>query len=80
MSGAEVPDELGRELCRELRDEPLDVRQLAADLGAIPVAVTMELNALIDAGLVHAMAVDGGEADVGLTVKGRTRLLGKGEP
>ena len=49
MSGGDGIDGLGRELLCVLRDEPLDVHQLAADLGVILVAVTVELKALIHA-------------------------------
>jgi predicted transcriptional regulator len=64
VSGADGSEGLGRALLRALHDEPLDVHQLAADVGVITVAVTAELNTLIDAGLVHAMRVRG-EADLG---------------
>jgi hypothetical protein len=68
-------DGLARELLKALRGEPLDVRQLAVELAVIPVAVTGELNALIEAGLVHPVTVESGRQAWGLTVKGRTRLM-----
>jgi len=79
MSGGDGIDGLGRELLCVLRDEPLDVHQLAADLGVILVAVTAELKALIHAGLVHAMTAADGRQAWGLTVKGRTRRTGERE-
>jgi len=69
-------DELGRDVLRALRDEPLDVHQLAAELAVIPVAVTAELRALSEAGLIHETMETGRQA-WSLTVKGRTRLAGE---
>jgi predicted transcriptional regulator len=53
-------DGLGRELLRALRAEPLDVHQLAAEIAVIPVAVTTELKALADRGLVHGVTMESG--------------------
>jgi hypothetical protein len=53
-------DGRGQDLLCALRDDPLDVRQLAVNLGVMPVAVTTEPNGLIDAGLVHGATVEGG--------------------
>ena len=69
-------DELGRDVLLALRDEPLDVHQLAAELAVIPVAVTAELRALSEAGLIHETTETGRQA-WSLTVKGRTRLAGE---
>jgi predicted transcriptional regulator len=72
-------DGLGRDVLRALRDESLDVNQLAAELAVIPVPVTAELRALGDAGLIHGVAMETGRQAWGLTVKGRTRLAGEGK-
>ena len=74
MSGI---DGLGPDLLRALRDEPLDVHQLAAELAVIPVAVTAELKALSEAGLIHGVTMETGNQAWGLTLKGRTRLAGE---
>ena len=62
-----------RDLLLALRADPLDVRQLAVDLAVIPVAVTGELKALTEAGLVHAVTMDSGRQGWGLTIRGRSR-------
>jgi predicted transcriptional regulator len=67
-------DSLGRDVLRALRDEPLDVHQLAAELAVIPVAVTAELRALSEAGVIHGVTMETGRQAWGLTVSGRTRL------
>jgi hypothetical protein len=77
MSGI---DGLGPDLLRALRDEPLDVHQLAAELAVIPVAVTTELKALMDRGLVPGVTMESGRRAWGLTVKGRTRLAEGAKP
>ena len=69
-------DELG-DVLRALRDEPLDVHQLAAELAVIPVAVTTELKALMDRGLVPGVTMETGSQAWGLTLEGRTRLAGE---
>ncbi|HUA49376.1 MAG TPA: ArsR family transcriptional regulator [Solirubrobacteraceae bacterium] len=69
--------ELGRDVLRALRNEPLDVHQLAAELAVIPVAVTAELRALSEAGLIHGETMETGRQAWSLTVKGRTRLAGE---
>jgi predicted ArsR family transcriptional regulator len=69
-----------RQLLLVLRDEPLDVDQLAARVGATRTAVAAELQTLIDAGLVHAVTVSwSGPQAWGLTVKGRSRTATGGE-
>ena len=80
MSGGGSIDRLGRELLLALRDEPLDVHQLAAELAVIPVAVTAELTALMGSGLVHGATMESGRHAGGLTVKGRTRLAEEAKP
>jgi predicted ArsR family transcriptional regulator len=80
VNGPGEPDGLARELLMALRSEPLDVHQLAVDLGVIPVTVMAELEWLVELGLVHAVAVESGRQAWGLTVKGRTRLAGETEP
>jgi len=70
-------DELGRDVLRALRDEPLDVHQLAAELAVIPVAVTAELRALSEAGLIRGVTMETGSQAWGLTLNGRTRLAGE---
>jgi hypothetical protein len=70
-------DGLGRDVLRALRDEPLDVQQLAVELAVISVAVTAELRALSEAGLIHGVTMETGRQAWGLTVKGRTRLAGE---
>jgi predicted ArsR family transcriptional regulator len=73
------PDGLAGELLLALRSEPLDVHQLAAELAVIPVAVSAELEGLIEAGLIHAVTVESGRQAWGLTVRGRARVAGWGE-
>jgi hypothetical protein len=70
-------DRLGHELLRALREEPLDVHNLAAQLAVIPVAVTAKLGALMESALVHGVTMESGRQAWGLTVKGRTRLAGE---
>ena len=70
-------DGLRRDVPRALRHEPLDVNQLAAELAVIPVAVTAELRALSEAGLIHGVTMETGRQAWGLTVKGRSRLAGE---
>jgi len=77
VSDADGIDGLARELLRALRDEPLDVHQLAVQLAVIPVAVTAELTALMRSGLVHGVTMERGRQAWGLTVKARTRLAGE---
>jgi predicted ArsR family transcriptional regulator len=77
MSTADGIDGLGRELLRALRAEPLDVPQLAVDLGVIPVAVTTEVDALMERGLVHGVTVERGRQAWGLTIKDRSGLAGE---
>jgi predicted ArsR family transcriptional regulator len=57
-----------------LCSQPLDVDQLAAELGLIPVAVTSEVHELIEAGLVHAVTMETERLAWGLTVRGRSRV------
>jgi DNA-binding HxlR family transcriptional regulator len=80
MSSGDGLDGLGHELLRSLRDEPLDVHQIAADLGLIPGVINAELKGLMDHGLVHGVTTESGRQAWGLTVTGRTRLHGEGEP
>jgi predicted ArsR family transcriptional regulator len=72
MSGAGELDGFAHELLVALRHEPLDVHQLAAELAVIPVAVTAELEGLIEFGLVHGVTVDSGRQAWGLTIRGRS--------
>ena len=75
MSSADGLDGLGRDLLRALHDEPLDVHQLAAELAVVPVAVTAELKALMDRGLIHGVTISwSGRRAWGHTRKGRLRL------
>jgi hypothetical protein len=69
-----------REFLQALRSEPLEVHQLAVDLAVIPVAVTAELEGLINAGLIHAVTVESGRQAWGLTIRGRSRIATGGEP
>ncbi len=79
MSGADGFSGSALELLLALRSEPLDVDQLAAELALIPVAVTAELEGLIEAGLIHAVAVESGRQVWGLTIRGRSRIATDGE-
>lgn len=74
MSGSDGLSISERELLLALGAGPLDVDQLAAELGAAPVVVAAELQALSQAGLVHGVTVLGGRQAWGLTVRGRSRI------
>jgi hypothetical protein len=80
VSGSDGLSASAREFLLALRGEPLDVDRLAADLAVIPVAVTVELEGLIKAGLVHAVTVESGRQAWGLTIRGRSRIATGGEP
>jgi predicted ArsR family transcriptional regulator len=80
VSGSDGLSASAREFLQALRSGPLDVQQLAADLAVIPVAVTAELEGLIEAGLVHAVTVDSGRQAWGLTIRGRTHIAMDGKP
>ncbi len=72
-----APDGLSasaRELLVALRSEPLDVHQLCVDLASTPVVVAAELEALMQAGLVHGETVGSGRHTWRLTVRGRSRI------
>jgi hypothetical protein len=68
-------DGLARELLKALRDEPLEVHQLAAELTGIPVAVTAEPKALMNRGLIRSVTISWSGCQAwGLTRKGQLRL------
>jgi len=74
MSGSDALSALARRFLLALRSEPLDVDQLAVELGVIPAAVMSELQALIEAGFVQAVRMESGRQAWRLTGPGRSRV------